>query len=110
MRYSADYSHSDCDSAVPDSAAVSAGGDMSGDFFNGWPEDGEPVPERIVMSEEQEMLDYEAHNAKVALDLNKAQQRIAKLEAALERSCTCKIYGMEPKCPACAALKEDSDE
>jgi hypothetical protein len=37
------------------------------------------------MSEEQEMLDYEAHNAKVALDLNKAQQRIAKLEAALDK-------------------------
>jgi len=31
------------------------------------------------MSEEQEQLDYEAHNAKVALDLNKAQQEIERL-------------------------------
>ena len=34
----------------------------------------------IEVSEEQEQMDYEALNAKTALDLNKAQQRIAELE------------------------------
>ena len=33
-------------------------------------------------------------------------ERIAELEAALERSCNCEIYGMEPQCAACAALQE----
>ena len=33
------------------------------------------------MSEEQEQLDYEALNAKTALDLNKAQQEIERLSA-----------------------------
>ena len=38
------------------------------------------------MSEEQEQMDYEAHNAKTALDLNKARRRIAELEADLKQA------------------------
>jgi len=51
---------------------------MSGDLFNGYPEDGEPV------SEEQDQKDYEALNAETALNLNKAQQLIEQLEAEVE--------------------------
>ena len=35
------------------------------------------------MSEEQAQMDYEAMNARTALDLNKAQQEIERLEGAL---------------------------
>ena len=35
------------------------------------------------MSEEQDQMDYEALNARTALDLNKAQQEIERLEGAL---------------------------
>jgi hypothetical protein len=62
------------------------------------------------------MLDYEAHNAKVALDLNKAQQRIAKLEAALaallEDTQHSEHICPDDDCPvrlAKAALKESDD-
>ena len=34
------------------------------------------------------------------------EAKVAKLEAALERSCTCQVYGMTPICAACEALKE----
>ena len=37
------------------------------------------------MSEEQEQMDYEALNAKTALDLNKAQQEIVRLTKAKKR-------------------------
>jgi hypothetical protein len=35
------------------------------------------------MGEKQQQRDYEAHNAKIALDLSRAQQRIEELEAVL---------------------------
>ena len=38
------------------------------------------------MSEEQDQMDYEALNAKTALDLNKAQQEIKRLQAELKQA------------------------
>jgi len=40
------------------------------------------------------------------IQYDKYDERIAKLEAALERSCTCQVYGMTPICAACDALEE----
>ena len=47
------------------------------------------------MSDEQEQMDYEAHNAKVALDLNKAQQDIEHLTADLMLSQAAEALGWQ---------------